>query len=350
VVSGGKVFIGTNNGAGTEAPKQGVEDLSRLLCFDAATGKVLWQYSSPKLPSGRVHDWPQVGLCSTPFIDGSRLWVVTNRCTVVCLDVEGFRDNENDGTVQNESSKSENAADVIWEFDMMKELGVRPLHQAVSSITCAGELLLLNTSNGPDESYVKIPAPDAPSFVALNRNTGQLIWQDNSPGKNLLGGQCPGSSPAVGTLDGVPQAIFAGGDGWLYSFDVRGIQNGKSELLWRFDCNPKQSVWKLGGQGTRNTLVATPVICDGLVYIAVGRNPEQGEGPGHLWCIDPSKRGDISAELVFNKNAQSGPIPHKPRQACEPEKGDYTIANANSGVVWHYASFDLNKDGRIEFE
>ena len=45
-------------------------DLACLQCFDLATGKFLWQYSSEKLPAGRVHDWPQIGLCSTPCVVG----------------------------------------------------------------------------------------------------------------------------------------------------------------------------------------------------------------------------------------------------------------------------------------
>ncbi len=31
------------------------------------------------------------------------------------------------------------------------------------------------------------------------------------------------------------------------------------------------------------------MIYDGLVYVAVGEDPEHGEGVGHLWCIDPTK-------------------------------------------------------------
>ena len=33
------------------------------------------------------------------------------------------------------------------------------------------------------------------------------------------------------------------------------------------------------------------------MYIANGQDPEHGEGPGHLWCVDITKKGDISREL-----------------------------------------------------
>ena len=38
----------------------------------------------------------------------------------------------------------------------------------------------------------------------------------------------------------------------------------------------------------------TPVVYEGLVYIANGQDPEHGEGPGHFYAIDPTKRGDIT--------------------------------------------------------
>ena len=42
-------------------------------------------------------------------------------------------------------------------------------------------------------------------------------------------------------LGGVPQVIFGGGDGWLYSFAPEGDGKGNAKLLWKFDCNPKTS-------------------------------------------------------------------------------------------------------------
>jgi outer membrane protein assembly factor BamB len=106
----------------------------------------------------------------------------------------------------------------------------------------------------------------------------------------------------------------------------------------------------LGGRADRNHIIGTPVIHDGLVYVGVGEDPEHGEGVGHLWCIDPTKRGDVSPELVFNVKDLTKPIAHKRMQAVEKEKGDVARANPNSAAVWHYASHDLNKNGKLEFE
>ncbi len=136
---------------------------------------------------------------------------------------------------------------------------------------------------------------------------------------NILHGQW--SSPTYAVLGGVPQVMFAGGDGYLYSFLGKVTPGGKAEMLWKFDANPKESKYILGGRGTRNEIIATPVVYDDKVYLAVGQDPEHGEGPGHLWCIDPTKRGDVSSELAFNVKDLSKPIPHKRLQAGRPDGG-----------------------------
>ena len=357
VVSEGRIFVGTNNSGGWLERYPPSVDLGCVLCFDQETGEFLWQHSSEKLPSGRVHDWPLQGICSASYVEGDRLWFVSSRGEVRCLDVAGFHDDENDGPFTDEEKlirekgheyDLKQEADVVWVFDMMAELGISQHNMCSCSITAAGDLLLVNTSNGVDVEHNYIPAPDAPSFFAMNKHTGEVLWTDGSPGLNILHGQW--SSPAYGELDGQPQAIFAGGDGWVYSFDPQGDGKGNSKLLWRFDANPKESKWELMGKGTRNNIIATPVIYDGKVYVAVGQDPEHGEGIGHLWCIDPTRRGDVSPQLAFNAEDPDQPIPHKRVQAVVPEEGDFARPNPNSAVVWHYDGFDQDGDGELGFE
>ncbi len=158
------------------------------------------------------------------------------------------------------------------------------------------------------------------------------------------------SSPTYAVIDGQPQVIFGAGDGWVYGFDPQGDGHGKSKLLWKFDCNPKKSKYVLGGRADRNHIIGTPVIYDGKVYVGVGEDPEHGEGVGHYWCIDPTKRGDVSPELVFNSASPDKPIAHKRNQACVEADGDFTRPNPNSAAVWHYEGEDLNKNGKLEFE
>ena len=282
---GGKVFVGTNN-QGKRNPKL-TGDRGVIMAFRESDGEFLWQSTHTKLPAGRVNDWPQQGICSTPYIEDDRLYYVSNRAEVVCVDTEGFMDGENDGPFTEETDTSEIDGDIIWKYDMIEELEVFPHNLATCSPIAAGDLLFVETSNGVDEGHVHIPSPFAPSFIALNKNTGELVWEDASPAENILHGQW--SNPAYGVINGKPQVIFPGGDGWVYSLEPE-----TGELIWKFDCNPKDSVWELGGRGTRNNIISTPVIWKDRVYISVGQDPEHGEGVGHLWAIDATGEGDIT--------------------------------------------------------
>ena len=108
----------------TRCPRVHLVDLTHEIPPGAIdTGAyVLWQATSEKLPTGRVNDWPYQGVCSSPMVDGERLYYVTNRCEVVCLDTEGFRDDENDGPFDGETLTSERDGDIVWKYDMMEEL------------------------------------------------------------------------------------------------------------------------------------------------------------------------------------------------------------------------------------
>lgn len=516
VVANGRIFVGTNNGAAYLSYYPSSVDLGVMLCFEEKTGRFLWQHSNLKLPTGRVHDWPLQGVCSTPVVRGDRLWYVSNRGEVVCLDTEGFYDDEDDGlddtigaedsdenwipcftmpvfahqdikwlsgelrragikTVRGWRLKEDSAgwtigrfnreqrknvwrptyalrrtgrllrifamkngkadlrnqllqlpdsllpglsrgqideslrdefgragatlstdavlkpvvgdsewtvdgtmfglpqefrltlknerlhctrlrkledryeADVVWKLDMMGKLGVSQHNMANCSMLHIDGRLFVCTSNGLDESHLNLPAPNAPSFLALDAETGDVLWADGSPGRNILHAQW--ASPAYGVFKGQPQVIFPGGDGWVYSFDPAGDGQGNSRLVWKFDANPKTSQWILGGRGTRNNIIAFPVIYDGMVYITVGQDPEHGEGPGRLWCIDPARHldgSDVSAELAVNTDGEV--IPHRRVQAVNTATGEKAIPNPASAVTWCYKSEDRDGDGEIDFE
>jgi HEAT repeat protein/outer membrane protein assembly factor BamB len=348
-VANGKVFIGTNNGHGYLQRFPSSVDLGTMLCLDEASGTFLWQYSSPKLPAGRVHDWPQQGMPSTPVADGNRLWVTTNRCEIACLDADGFHDQENDGPFREEANENLDEADIVWRFDMMKELGVSPHNMSNCSILMADGILFVCTSNGVDDSQVTIPAPDAPSFIAMDCTTGKVLWTDNSPGRNILHAQW--ASASYGVFGGQPQVLFPGGDGWLYSFDPAGDGQGHSKMLWKFDCNPKDSIYVRGGPATRNPIIAFACIYDDLVYLTVGDDPEHGEGEGRLWCIDPGRKmdgSDVSPELVVDIEGKA--VPQRRLCAVDLSAGESVISNPVSAVVWQFSSFDANVDGEIDFE
>jgi len=286
----GKVFIGTNNNGHLRPEITG--DKGVIVCLDEKTGKFLWQMTHDKLPTGRVNDWPEQGICSSPYVEGDRLYYVSNRCELVCADVNGFLDDENDGPFKKEKYRDKKDGDIVWTYDMINELAVFPHNLATSSPVGYGDLIFLNTSNGVDEGHLNLPVPSAPDFIAVNKKTGKLAWESNVVGSDVLHGSW--SSPAVGMVEGKPQVIFAGGDGWCYAFEPA---SGKP--IWKFDLNPKDSKWELGGRGTRNNIIATPVVYDNKVFLSVGQDPEHGEGIGHLYAIDATGKGDVTDKAAI---------------------------------------------------
>jgi outer membrane protein assembly factor BamB len=280
LVAGGRVYVGTNNQEPRD-PKT-VGDRGVLMAFRAADGQFLWQAVHEKLSQGKVNDWPLQGICSTPAVEGDSLYYVSNRAELVCARTSGLQA----------------GADFAWKLDMIGQLGIYPHNQAASSPLVVGDLVYVVTGNGVDEGHVNIPAPGAPSFLAVDKRTGKVVWQSSLPGRKILHGQW--SSPSYGVLDGKPQVLFPGGDGWLYALEPL---TGK--VIWRFDCNPKDSVYTIGPGSTRNNLLAMPVIVGDMVYLAVGEDPEHGEGIGHLWALRPKGEGDLTGKaLVWHRGGE----------------------------------------------
>ena len=331
VVADGRVWVGINNFSLPNADWK--NDASVLAGFATRDGKPLYCYVSPRLPQGRDYDWPGSAMAASPLIEGDRMWFVTNRCETVCLDLGPLKRDE----VQPRE---------IWKIDMMQKFDVKPTGSRMAmchfcSISSHRDLIYVITGNGVDETYVKIPAPKAPSVICFNKVTGDTVWQDNSPGANIIDGQW--SSPLVIDTGDVAQVVIPQGDGWLRSFEAL---TGK--LIWKFDINSKTSKWAVSGRSTRNNIMATPVLNGGLVYVASGQYVENGEGPGRLVCLDPSKTGDISSELAVDAAGQL--LPADRTQSVDPAKGQRAMPNPNSGLVWDYIQSDRNGDGEIGFE
>ena len=174
VVANGKVFMGTNNANGYLDRYPPSVDLGVLLCFDEADGKFLWQDSSEKLPSGRANDWPNLGICSAPLVEGHRLWYVTSRGEVKCLD-----------TIERKPGTTDEPK-VIWSLDMMKQLGVRQHNMCCCSVTAAGDLLFVGTSNGVDSSHLNIPCAVSAEFPLPRQEHRQgLLGRQLSRQKHL---------------------------------------------------------------------------------------------------------------------------------------------------------------------
>lgn len=286
VVAGGRVYVGTNNARPRDPGTTG--DRGVLMAFSAGDGTFLWQATHQKLAQDL--DFPLQGVCSTPVVAADRVYYVSNRGELLCLDAEGFRDGENDGPYEAEEATGDEDADVIWRLDMPARLGVVPHYMSASTPALDGDLLFVVTSNGVDVEG-GVPAPHAPSFLAVDRWTGEVRWSDAAPGRGLVDGQW--SSPTVARLAGRKQVLFPGGDGWLYS-----LAPASGELLWRFDGNAPPDRPRPEGR-ERNAFVATAVVAGERIVVPVGRDPEEGSAPGSLWCLEGSSEGGGSGAAVL---------------------------------------------------
>jgi len=317
VVAGGRVFIGTNNDEPRDAKHEG--DRGVLMCFDATDGSFQWQLVVPKLSSDIFLDWPHAGMCSPPTVQGDRVYTLTNRDEVVCLDIHGMA-NGNDGPFLDEGRHMAPAdqpaltpgpldADIIWILDLRTAAGVRPHDSTHASILIDGDNLYLNTSNGLNSQHKGVEKPEAPSLVVVDKRTGTLLAEDREKiGRRTF--HANWSSPALAEIDGTRQIVFAGNDGVVYGFDplppraedrTEPADGGPIALtrLWRFDCDPtapKENVHSYVRNRAEgpSSIKAMPVVHDGRVYVTAGGDIWWGKRQSQLLCFDPAGQGDLT--------------------------------------------------------
>jgi len=330
-VANGRVYVGTDdmNLSGDERVKRTRGGM--VQCFDEATGKLLWRLIVPqrtKVPPGLLYSHQHLGVCSSPAVDGDRVYVVTGASDVLCLDADGLADG-NDGPFVDEGQyiagtdapavKLEaDDADILWRCDLIDDLGIRPHDTTSCSVLIHGDLAYLSTSNGVDPAHEKVLAPGAPAFAALDKMTGRLAaYEDIGLSSRLY--HAAWCSPTLGRVGDSVQVIVGGGDGVCYAFEALDRVSDKPVALkkiWSYDCNPpeyktrdgKLIPYYAGDKRKKDSpnkndgkyigpsqLIGTPVCHEGRVYIAIGQDPAHGRGKGMLHCIDATQTGDITA-------------------------------------------------------
>jgi len=320
-VAGGRVYVGTNNDAPRD-PKYG-GDRCAVYCLDEKTGELLWEINIPKLGTGKVSDWEYLGICSSPAVEGERVYFLSNRCEVICADVNGLA-NGNQG-FQDEGQYlagpgkpplelGPKDGDILWVFNMIDECGVFPHNITASSILIAGDRLWVVTANGVDYGHVETPAPNAPSMIVLDKNTGALVAEEASgTGHRIFHSNW--SSAAYLRGAGKELGIFGGPDGVLYAFEPDPVLDGDGYAVlqeaWKVDCNPPSYRVKDGKPlkyATRygpSEILGTPIVFDGHVYAVIGQDPEHGEGIGNAVCMDADGKVVWSYDKI-NRSLSTG--------------------------------------------
>jgi|ERR1043166_983815 outer membrane protein assembly factor BamB len=334
VVANGRVYIGTNNHDPRDPKHQG--DRGVLMCFDEKDGKLLWQLVVPKREEDKYHDWPNAGISSPATVEGERVYIVSNRGEVMCLDAHGMA-NGNDGPFKDEGAhmaqkpmfgETNNSqlstlnsqpitpgpldADILWLFDLTKGAGIWSHDAAHSSILIYGNHLYLNSGTGVDNTHRKIRTPNAPSLVVFNKRTGEYLARDDEHiAPNIF--HCTWSAPSLGMVGGKPVIFFCGGNGVVYGFEplpgssrgdetpsskndqslVTSTPTGPAKLkkVFEFDFDPaapKTEVHRFtqNRRESPSNIFGMPVFLDGRLYVAGGGDIFWGKNEAWLKCID----------------------------------------------------------------
>jgi len=299
VVAGDTVYVGTDNTRRRNPAVQ--DDAGVLMALDAKDGTFLWQDVAPRVERG-LREFLLPSTTSAPHVEADRLYYVTAECQLRCLDTQGFRDGENDGPYREEAFQDNAAADIVWELDICGRLGVFPHEATNSEVLPVGDLLMVSTSNGQNEGHTRVPSPRAPSLIAVDKRSGEVVWRAIGAGGQVLHGQW--SSPVAADVNGRLQVLFGGGDGWLRAYDA-----ASGHEVWRFDGNPKDARWlPRPGVLSRSFILASPVFADGRVFVAMGQSPGHGDGPSLVHAVSPNGQGDVTLSRLLWTSREVGRV------------------------------------------
>ena len=258
-------------------------------------------------------DWFNIGITSNPVIEGDRLYLVSNRNELMCLDVAGMA-NGNQGPFQDEGrlmvdegqtpiEPGPKDADILWLLDMTATLKAEPHNAANCSVLVDGDLLYVCTANGVEWTHKFVVHPEAPSVIVVDKRNGKLVACDDFQiGPDITHGQW--SSIATGAVGQQRLGFFGAGNGVLYAFQMlspgaAGPKPIKLEPVWKFHGHPLAQTQDHvppdhQHDSTSYQVTAMPVFDKQRVYLAFTQEPFHRMKGGWLVCVDAAKTGDVT--------------------------------------------------------
>jgi outer membrane protein assembly factor BamB len=232
-------------------------------CFDTSDGALRWQYAYAE----ELMDWQfEGGPCSTPLVEGGRIYAAGRSSNVQCLDAQTGK--------------------LIWSQNLKKLTGLKPGNWGLngSPLLSQGRLILNFGTVG----------------MALDPADGKQLWL-SGPKENTY------TSPIYGEFDGKPALFVAGNDQlafvepsdgttrWTTKFKVgfkagdpvsvpggvffSSLETGGAMVRIEEGKEPKLA-WRKSELGA---ITGTPVFIDGYLYGVLGDN----SGKGALSCVKP---------------------------------------------------------------
>lgn len=250
-VAGGKVY-----GMGVRGGKDGI------WAVNEADGSELWFTPTD---DAEVRG-PNSGPGSTPTVHNGKVYGVSNKGKLACLDAATGKE--------------------VWKVDFRKQFGAgMPKWGFNESVLVDGDKVVCS------------PGSAAAVLVALNPDTGAVIWKAAAP-KGFDGHGY--STPVKATIGGVPQYVcLVGGDRNHTGGGVIGARADTGKLLWQY-----QKV----GSGTAS--IPTVIVKGDLVWCSVGYD----DGGSALLKLTPSgsEKFDVKEEVYHSgtklKNHHGGMV------------------------------------------
>jgi outer membrane protein assembly factor BamB len=205
-----------------------------LLAYDTATGRPVWETPIGERLEQDRGDGPR----GTPTVDGNRIYSITGRGDLACVDAASGKKVWSVSFTSAFSSSIPN-----WGFS--------------ESPLVVGDRVIAN-AGGPDAS-----------IVAFNKTNGNVLWKSGSD-------RAAYSSGVVHETGGIREAIFFTAENAL------GVNVSDGRILWTYN---KAS--------NRTANISTPVLRGDLVFIS----SDYGTGGGLLQLS--SAGGGVSAKEVY---------------------------------------------------
>ncbi|HEY7313205.1 MAG TPA: PQQ-binding-like beta-propeller repeat protein [Gemmataceae bacterium] len=250
IVQDGRVYI--INKVGEDESQQ-----ERVMCFDAADGKVLWQHKFNVFLTDIVADrlgWTQ--MVGDP--ETGNVYAHGTQGFLMCFNRDGK---------------------IVWEHSLTEEYGrVSGYGGRIMSPIVFEDLLIMPMINANwGEQTV-----GCTRLAAFNKRTGDVVWWATANHRVSNTNACV---PVVAKIGGQWLVLCGGGDGGLHAFKAR-----TGEKVWSY----------IFGIGAIN---ASPVVQGDLIYAGHGEtNPGGGNVQGRVICLDGGKIEKGEPKLVWKKD------------------------------------------------